>query len=199
MNGFDGMLVVKQNRHVHNEVKSLLDQFREIRRQRMASEFAKLGSLEVVSYPLLSPVEQQLARNPVLASAFQVAVTRPRAEGASPAEAELQSEIVDFARSVGQPELSQQFGDRLVDAITKIVEPSTWTSAGGSGEIHSIGGALVVKQTAAVHAKLRRTLAPFSPPTTKQDPSQFLGSGVGAGGAGGGGFGGGGIGGGGLF
>lgn len=48
--------------------------------------------------------------------------------------------------------------DTLIDAITTIVEPSTWDEVGGPGSVAPIGGALAIAQTAAVHAKVQEFL-----------------------------------------
>jgi hypothetical protein len=46
----------------------------------------------------------------------------------------------------------------LIDVITNIVEPASWDEVGGEGSISRIGTALAVRQTPAVHAKVKSFL-----------------------------------------
>jgi hypothetical protein len=48
--------------------------------------------------------------------------------------------------------------NQLIEAVTSIVEPSTWDQYGGEGAIQPIGGALVVRQTSAVQSKVKELL-----------------------------------------
>jgi hypothetical protein len=48
--------------------------------------------------------------------------------------------------------------DQLIEAITTIVEPSSWEELGGLGTIQPIGGALAVLQTPAVQNKIEEFL-----------------------------------------
>jgi hypothetical protein len=48
--------------------------------------------------------------------------------------------------------------DQLIEAITGTVEPSTWDEVGGPGSIVPIGGALAVRQTPAIQAKVQEFL-----------------------------------------
>ncbi|HEY4313753.1 MAG TPA: hypothetical protein VGN12_30210 [Pirellulales bacterium] len=46
----------------------------------------------------------------------------------------------------------------LQNTITSLIDPETWEDNGGPGSIQFIGGALGIRQTAAVHAKLEQFL-----------------------------------------
>ncbi len=48
--------------------------------------------------------------------------------------------------------------DDLIETITSTVDPNTWDEVGGRGSIASLGGLLVVQQTAEVHIKLATLL-----------------------------------------
>ena len=48
--------------------------------------------------------------------------------------------------------------NQLVDAITAIVDPDTWDEVGGAGSISPVGGALAIRQTPAVQAKVQEFL-----------------------------------------
>ncbi len=49
--------------------------------------------------------------------------------------------------------------DQLIEAITRLIEPETWSdNGGGPGAIEPIGGALAVRQTPAIQAKVEAFL-----------------------------------------
>jgi hypothetical protein len=192
---FNGTLIVRQNRRVHVQIKTLLDELRQARRDRMARsvDAAKSAALQpsqllVVAYPLVSPVEQQLARNPGLVWTFRTAMSASDTQGTSPAEVQLDRQITELGRKMVSTEQSEKFSQRLAQAVTDLVEPTTWVSNGGSGEVVPLAGALVVKQTANVHAKIRSILAPFSPLVADLEGNAGLLDGLGVGGFGSGGM-----------
>jgi hypothetical protein len=49
--------------------------------------------------------------------------------------------------------------------IPQVIEPASWKTAGGKGEIFVVNDRLVIRQTAAVHAQVARLLKDNSPPT----------------------------------
>jgi hypothetical protein len=48
--------------------------------------------------------------------------------------------------------------DTLIEAITSTIDPSTWDEVGGEGSISPIGGALAIRQTPTIHAKVQEFL-----------------------------------------
>jgi hypothetical protein len=48
--------------------------------------------------------------------------------------------------------------DRLIDAITSTIDPASWDEVGGEGTITPIGGSLAIRQTLAIHAKVKNFL-----------------------------------------
>ncbi len=67
--------------------------------------------------------------------------------------------------------------DDLIGAIFATVEPDSWTTNGGGGELRAFGTALVVWQTEPVHQKIRQlltTLRNGNRPTLKVDARWLL-------------------------
>jgi hypothetical protein len=68
---------------------------------------------------------------------------------------------------------SEQIGDALID----LVEPETWKKNGGQGEMRVLTGAILVRQTPAVHSLIEKTLSTLSGQTSTPIPSYYPGSG----------------------
>jgi general secretion pathway protein D len=49
--------------------------------------------------------------------------------------------------------------DELAESIPALIAPDTWTEKGGEGRIQAISGALMIKQTGAVHRQIEQLLA----------------------------------------
>jgi hypothetical protein len=47
---------------------------------------------------------------------------------------------------------------QLIDAVTNIIEPLSWDEGGGEGRIEPIGGALAIRQTAAIQSQVKEFL-----------------------------------------
>lgn len=54
--------------------------------------------------------------------------------------------------------VSYPTADELARVVEEVIEPKSWQQAGGQGVIRAVKGALVVKQTAAVHKQIRALL-----------------------------------------
>ena len=72
--------------------------------------------------------------------------------------------------------------DVLADTITTVIEPDSWRSAGGTGDIKTIAGTLVVTQTERTHEKIEQLLGilrhvgePELSPRPKPEPTPGTG------------------------
>ena len=63
--------------------------------------------------------------------------------------------VSDLLRSVDDGMVEY---DVLVDTIRTVIEPDSWRVAGGTGDIETIAGTLVVSQTDRIHEKIERLL-----------------------------------------
>ncbi len=70
----------------------------------------------------------------------------------------------------GGAERAVKFSDSLVEVLPVMVAPESWESAGGTGTIRSLPGVLIIRQSPAIHRKIREALKPFLPVPKTQTP-----------------------------
>lgn len=59
--------------------------------------------------------------------------------------------------------LNDPFAEKIAESVKTLVDPKSWSDHGGQGQIIVVPGALIIRQTRAIHQKLPPVLQPFSP------------------------------------
>lgn len=85
---------------------------------------------------------------------------------AKPAEAAASAvELRVYRLPIGGEQV-ENWHEELSKAITKTVAPESWQEKGGQGSIHSIVGALFVRQSSSVHDQVRSVIEALAPPAS---------------------------------
>jgi hypothetical protein len=192
ISAFDGMLTVKNSFRVHERVAELLSEMRRVRAERAASarpegNAAPIDERVAVAYRVVPPWQSSDGSS-WLSSLGGLGSLWGTGAGAGTLPTLPLSPHSDPAADRQQWE---QFTQQFVDAIPKLVAPTTWGAPDG-GTIAAVPGSVLVRHTPAVHEEIRRLLRPFAPPGSDDPLPAPSAGGVGTGDPGyGGGFGGG--------
>ena len=177
-----GTLTISQTELVHEQVAALLAAFRKVLNSR-----AKATGNQNVQVKPADPAEIVL-RVYKIASQGKLSPDAVRAVGGGGGGFFAVADPVALAQASAAPDKDKKppqtpapvaqkgpapvvdpfrFVQELASAIPQLVEPATWSQAGGTGAIHAIppsansrlAGALVVRQTRAVHVQIAQLLS----------------------------------------
>lgn len=144
---FSNMLVIRQTQRVHREIDDLLCRLRtEMARRKGESP----EGLVTRAYPLTRIDDQwiQLLKSIAIAGAVKVDANPSQQVPEVP---ERGTGLIDGS--------NEKLGEALVD----LIEPQSWKKNGGPGEFRLIPGAILVRQSPAIHGQIQKVLSALSP------------------------------------
>jgi hypothetical protein len=139
-------LTVVQSRAAHDDIEALLTKLREARKSQLgAVGLPNPGDLLLASYAM--PRHAPTWNAPWPGSPATDA-------NAQRYEAELKTSLANAAATARE----------FATVIPQVIEPESWKTSGGKGEIFVVNDRLVIRQTAAVHAQVANLLRENAPP-----------------------------------
>lgn len=161
-----GMLVISQTYGVHQQIADVLLAIRTAYRQSPVASTAG-DRTTLVIYPIASlarPCKVSIVPT-ATGSSYEITVNEggKAVGGGESGDFEISAASSKLANSKSSgPQTvvlsNRGLADELARVIPKLVEPQSWTAAGGAGEIESVGSGLIVRQTQAVQHEIGRLL-----------------------------------------
>lgn len=156
IHAFDGALIILGHRRVHERVAATLADLRQVRRTRQGADDDSQPRFVVETYRVESPQRLSTFSSPGLGTFSLTPTLSPVPTPSRDAEA--------TPADPPDSEPDDAFAKRIAEAIPKLVDPESWSEGGAA--IEAVPGAVIVRHTPDVQARIRRLLQPFAPPGT---------------------------------
>jgi hypothetical protein len=189
--GFQGMLVVNHTAAVQNEIREVLEEIARLEKKQRADAGlppAEIRELEGDARPpaaaevttVLYPLSRTMA-DPNQANQVQNLVNQLQAQLQGQAAPDTKTAVglveqllkaveMEQQKSHAESERIAKSAKTLMEILPTSVNPKSWKGAGGTGEVHALPDAIIVRQNAEGHAQVRQVLEKmgFDPVASEQ-------------------------------